>query len=147
MEEEKLEEKIKTEERVSDDDKEYLDTDDFVRELSTRAGFTMSDTKVFLKTMREIFEDAITEGVPIIVRGLFSLSIQTLKPFRGVNARKTRLSGEIVHEDYPEGKRLVLSAAINLRDLLREPEKRKIVSKANKEAIEKKIKEQEEKEE
>ena len=142
MEEEKIEEKV--EDRTSDNDKEYLDTDDFVRELASRAGFTMSDTKVFLKTMQEIFEDAITEGVEIKVRGLFNLSIQKIKPFGGVNARKTRLTGEIVHEDYPEGRRLVLSAAINLRDLLREPEKRKISSKANKQAIENKLKEKEE---
>ncbi len=48
--------------------------DDFVRILSSRSGFTLSDTRLFLDTFIEIFEEAMLNRVMIKLQGLFTLS-------------------------------------------------------------------------
>ena len=132
---EKEEIEIKEEEKEPEDDS-TLDTDDFIRELAERAGFTMSDTKIFLRTMQEIFEDAIAQSISIKIRGFLSLHVQDIDSFTGINAYKTRMSGEKVIETFPPSKRVVIKAALNLRDLVRKPSKRKIQnSNATRKAI------------
>lgn len=132
MEEEKQD--LKDEEKKEKYDG-ILETPEFLRELSTRAGFTLGDSKVFLNTMQEIFEDAIEQNVSIKLRGFMTLLIQDIKPFRGVNAFLSKKTGEKVYEDFPASKRLIFKAGINLRDILREPEKRKIQSNKNKDVV------------
>ena len=106
------------------EDDTALDTDDFIRELAERAGFTKGDTKIFLRAMQEIFEDAIIQNVSIRIRGFLNLIVKDVKGFKGVNAYKSRVSGEVVSEEFAPSKRVVITAGINLRDLLREPSKR-----------------------
>ena len=126
---------IKEEEKEGDNDS-ILDTDEFIRELAERAGFTMSDTKIFLRTMQEVFEDAIAQSISIKIRGFLSLHVQDIGSFTGINAYKTRMSGEKVIETVPPSKRVVIKAALNLRDLVRKPSKRKIQnSNATRKAI------------
>jgi nucleoid DNA-binding protein len=126
-EENKVEEIILQEEKIHEDN--IMNTEEFVAELSERAGFTKSDTKVFLNTMQEIFEDAILQNVSIRIRGFLNLIIKDIKGFTGVNAYKTRISGQKVVEEFSPSKKVVITAGINLRDLLREPDKKKIQNK------------------
>lgn len=101
-----------------------MNTEEVVSELSERAGFTKSDTRVFLNTLQEIFEDAIIQNVSIRIRGFLNLVVKDIKGFTGVNAYKTRISGQRVVEDFPPSKKVIITAGINLRDLLREPSKK-----------------------
>jgi nucleoid DNA-binding protein len=136
QEEIKEETDLLTSEEKEPEDDSTLDTDDFIRELAERAGFTMSDTKIFLRTMQEVFEDAIAQSISIKIRGFLSLHVQNIDSFTGINAYKTRISGEKVIETFPPSKRVVIKAALNLRDLVRKPSKRKIQnSNATRKAI------------
>lgn len=116
------EEMVELETEIHEDN--VMNTEEFIAEFSERAGFTKSDTRVFLKTMQEIFEDAILQNVSIRIRGFLNLIVKDIKGFTGVNAYKTRISGKRVVEEFPPSKKVVITAGINLRDLLREPSKK-----------------------
>ena len=107
----------------------FLDTPAFIRELAERGGFSIADTKVFMDAFQDLIADCIEQNVDINLRGLFQLYIQKIKPFTGVNAHASKLAGEIVHEDFPESKRVIIKLAMNMRDILREPSKKKIQNK------------------
>lgn len=117
--------------------KNFLDKDDFIRELAVRAEFTQADTKIFLDNMEGLFSDCIEQGVDIDIRGFLHMYVQNLPAFRGVNAYESRLTKETVYEDFSESKRIIVQIGQNLRDLLRSPDKRKIRnSKSTREALE-----------
>jgi hypothetical protein len=106
-----------------------LDTDAVIRELAERGGFTLSDTKIFVTCFEDLFADCVEQGIDIDLRGFIHLYIQEIKPFSGVNAHKSKLEGKTVYEDFPASKRAVVKLGMNMRDILREPGKRKIQKK------------------
>jgi hypothetical protein len=123
--------------RTKPKNENFLDTDQFARELAQRAKFSLSDTKIFMKEYQGIFEDCIEQNIDIDLRGFVHLYIQTIPAHDGNNARESRLrGGEPVKQWFPESKRITIKVAKNLTDILRSPEKRKIQnSKSTKDAL------------
>jgi len=107
----------------------FLDTEDVIKELSERGNFTKSDVKVFLTCFEDLFSDCVEQGIDIDLRGFLHLYIQQLPEFEGVNASASRIQGFTVKQVFPPSKRAVVKLGINIRDLLREPSKKKIQNK------------------
>ena len=95
---------------------------DLIREIGRRTGYTHRSLKVILDTISDIMEDAVYQEYDIVVPDIFVLKYHTIKPYRGVNAYKTRMNPtkEIIYEDYPEGRRVVFHLSLKLRKLAKE---------------------------
>ncbi len=48
--------------------------DSLIREISSRSGFTLSDTKIIIDTFIDIFEECMLYRISMNIYGLFSLS-------------------------------------------------------------------------
>ena len=46
---------------------------EFVNMLANKAGFTISDTKYFLKGLKEVLEELVEKGETVDVHGIFQL--------------------------------------------------------------------------
>lgn len=90
---------------------------DLARELARRTGYTLYSLENMIDALKSIFEDAVVQEYDIEVMDLFSLIHSTMPPYNGVNAYKTRITGKIVREDFPESKRIILRLAHGLRGL------------------------------
>ena len=131
--------------RVKPKNENFLDTDQFLRELSSRAKFTLNDTKIFMAEFKAMLEDCIEQNIDVDLRGLMHLYIQTLPEREGVNARESKIQGKTVRQTFPPSKRVVIKLAKNMTDILRSPEKRKIQdSKSTRQARQMKLDEAQE---
>ena len=87
------------------------------RELARRTGYTLYSLENMIDALKAIFEDAVVQEYDIEVQDLFFLLHSTMPPYNGVNAYKTRMTGKIVREDFPESKRIILRLSGKLRKL------------------------------
>ena len=88
-----------------------MDKDELVRELASRTGYTLFDTKKVLDTLTDIFADAITDGEEIDVRGFGHLRI------RKIAGGMHRFSKQDKMRLYPDSVRVYFSLSRNLRVL------------------------------
>jgi len=91
--------------------------DSFSREISRRSGFSLKDIRTILDVITDIFSDAITSSLSINITNLLSLYPQIIPPRTGVNAYKSRMTGEKVIEEFPEARRYIIRLSKGLRDL------------------------------
>lgn len=91
--------------------------DAIVRELSRRTRYPMTSIRIMYDALADIFEDAVLQEKDINMTNILSLIHKTMPPYNGVNAYKTRMTGEIVREDFPESKRIILRLGQTLRKL------------------------------
>ena len=112
--------------RKKEKNENFLDTPSFTRELAERAGFSISDTKIFMDNFQGLLADSIEQGVDLDLRGLFHLYISDIKGFDGVNAHASKLAGETIRESFPPSRKAVIKLATNMTDLLRAEDKKKI---------------------
>lgn len=99
-------------------EKEFLDTEEFAKIVAERASFSQADVREILTTMKEVFEECITEGVDIDIRGFIHMRIVDIEfktipgivKFHGGNEGYNRKS-----------KKIIFSTPLNFKKLLRKP--------------------------
>ncbi len=91
--------------------------DAVIREIAKRTRYPIKSIKVMYDALADIFEDAVLQEKNIMMPDILSLIHSTMKPYNGVNPYKTRMTGKIVREDFPESKRIILRLGQTLRKL------------------------------
>lgn len=90
-----------------------------IRELSKRTGFSMKSLNVVIDALIEIFYDAVSDGIPIVITSWLSLYHQRIESYEGVNAYLTRTNPDkkIIRQVFEPSQRSVIRLSKNLRDL------------------------------
>jgi nucleoid DNA-binding protein len=93
--------------------------DEFITALSKRTGYSKGSLRLVVESIRQIFEDAIRDGIRVEITDLLVLYHQKLPARKGVNAYKTRMNKDhsVVWEEFEESQRSVLRLSNKLRDL------------------------------
>ena len=87
-----------------------------IKELATRASFTIGDTRIIFKAFEDIIKDIIFDGDELVIPGLFALSVTTIDKHSGWNAIKNEPM------EIPESHRIKFKASRTLLDLFKEKE-------------------------
>ena len=87
-----------------------------IKELATRASFTIGDTRIIFKAFEDIIKDIIFDGDELVVPGLFSLSVTTIASHDGWNAIKNEKM------EVAESHRIKFKASRTLLDLFEKKE-------------------------
>ena len=94
--------------------KQKCTKDWLIKEMSKRASFTLSDTRILFNTFEEILKDIIYDNDELVIPGLFALSTTKIKAHSGWNAVKNEPL------EIPESYRIKFKASRVLLDLLKE---------------------------
>lgn len=81
--------------------KEFL-----IREIASRANFTIGDTKIIFNTFEDVVKEMIKDGDELDIVGLFSISVGEIQEHEGVNAYKSRIQKTTVRQFIPTSKRI-----------------------------------------
>jgi len=95
---------------------EYLNTDDFVSLLADRASFSKSDIRIILEEIKNLFEECITKGVDVDLKGLLHLTVK--------NMEYTKTPGIVTYRGKKTFnktvKRVIYKVPLNFKNLLKE---------------------------
>ena len=97
-------------------EKEIFTKDWLVKEMATRASFTIGDSRIVFNAFEDIIKDIIFDDDELVVPGLFSLSVTTIDKHSGWNAIKNEPM------EVPESHRIKFKASRTLLDLFKEKE-------------------------
>ena len=97
-------------------EKEIFTKDWLVKEMATRASFTIGDIRIVFKAFEDIIKDIIFDGDELVIPGLFALSVTTIDKHSGWNAIKNEPM------EIPESHRIKFKASRTLLDLFKEKE-------------------------
>jgi nucleoid DNA-binding protein len=84
-----------------------------IRELASRASFTISDVRVLWNTLEDIIKEKIKNKSELIIPGLFKIYVKEIKAHKGHNAVKNEPM------EVPDSYRICFVASRALLDLLK----------------------------
>jgi nucleoid DNA-binding protein len=86
---------------------------EFIRKIAERANFTITDTKIFWRTVEEIFQEAVESGTELNLIDFGHLSYTTIKARTQKNPRTLEV------KDFPEAQKVYFRLSDNYTNVLR----------------------------
>lgn len=96
-----------------DQEKEKYSRDFIIREIATRAGFTIGDARIMFNAFENIVEDIVADRSEILIGKLFHIYIKEIKPHKGHDIS----TGKPKMRDV--GYRLTIKPSITLKKLVK----------------------------